>query len=120
MDILLKDGVKFTKHTFELESQFEKIVLEQFKSIFGDNAILFDKQKIRTETGIGTIPDAFVIDPDKQKWYIIEIELAIHNVYEHVIPQITRFKNAIENVQTRRTLIKYFDKSIEEDLNRVC
>lgn len=120
MEILLKDGVKFTQHTFEREDQFEKIVFAQFKSIFGDNAILFDKQKIRTATGIGTIPDAFVISPDKQKWYIIEVELATHSVYQHIIPQITRFKNALDNAQTRKILTKYFDKSIEEDLSKLA
>jgi len=120
MEILLKDGVKFTRHTFELENQFEKIALEQYKSIFGENAILFDKQKIKTETGIGTIPDAFVISPDKHKWYIIEVELAIHDVYQHIIPQITKFKNALGNTKTRKTLIKYFDKSIENDFGKLA
>ena len=120
MEIILKDGVKFTRHNFETENQFEKVVFSQFKSIFGENAILFDKQKIKTATGIGTIPDAFVISPDKLKWYIIEVELATHNVYQHIIPQITRFKNALDNVQTRRILSKYFDKSIEDDLNKLA
>ena len=59
------------RHHFDSESQFEKVALEQHKFIFGDNTILFDKQKIKTATGIGTIPDAFVISPDKNKWYII-------------------------------------------------
>lgn len=120
MEIILKDGVKFIRYNFDLESHFEKIVLEQFKSIFGENAILFDKQKIRTATGIGTIPDAFVISPDKRKWYIIEVELAIHNVYQHIIPQITRFKNALDNVHTRKALTKFFDKAIENDLSKLA
>lgn len=120
MEIILKDGVKFTRHSFETENQFEKIVFGQFKSIFGDNAILFDKQKIRTATGIGAIPDAFVISPDKKKWYIIEVELASHSVYEHIIPQITKFKNALDNIQTRKTLSKYFDKAIEDDLSKLA
>ena len=120
MEIILKDGVKFIKHSFDLENQFEKIVLTQYKSIFGENAILFDKQKIKTATGIGTIPDAFVISPDKRKWYIVEVELAIHNVYQHIIPQITKFKNALEHVHTRRTLTKFLDSSIENDLSKLA
>jgi hypothetical protein len=120
MEIILKDGVKFIRHSFDLENQFEKIVLMQYKSIFGENAILFDKQKIKTATGIGTIPDAFVISPGKRKWYIVEVELAVHNVYQHIIPQITKFKNALENVHTRRTLTKFFDSSIENDLSKLA
>jgi len=120
MEIVIKDGVKYTRHFFETESQFEQIILSQYKFIFGDNAILFDKQKIRTATGIGTIPDAFIISPDKLKWYIIEVELASHNVYQHVIPQITRFKNALENIHNRKALVTFFDRSIEDDLTKLA
>src|SRR5664280_1194820 len=107
MEILLKDGVTYSLHTWETENEFEKIALGQFKSIFGENAILFDKQKIKTETGIGTIPDAFVICPDIKKWFIIEVELAIHDVYRHIIPQITKFKNAL-TFQTRKSSYQVF------------
>ena len=120
MDIIIKDGVKFTRHTFDMENQFEKVVFGQIKSIFGESAILFDKQKIKTATGIGTIPDAFVILPDKQKWYLIEVELSSHSVYQHMIPQISKFKSALDNASTRRTLTKYFDKSIEDDLSKLA
>ena len=65
MEIILKDGVKYIRHFFDNENQFEKVALGQYKFIFGNNTILFDKQKIKTATGIGTIPDAFVISPDK-------------------------------------------------------
>lgn len=120
MDILIKDGVRYLTHDFASEAEFEKIVLGQFKFIFGDNAILFDKQKIKTEAGIGSIPDAFIINPESQKWCIIEIELASHNVYQHIIPQITKFKNALDNGQTRKTLLKFFDSNIENDLNKLA
>lgn len=118
MEIILKDGVKYTRHYFDNENQFEKTALGQHKSIFGDNTILFDKQKIRTATGIGTIPDAFIISPENEKWYIIEVELASHDVYQHIIPQMIKFKNALDNVQNRRALTKAFDKAIEDDLNK--
>ena len=120
MEIILKDGVRYIPFNFETESHFEKTVLAQYKFLFGENAILFDKQKIRTETGIGTIPDAFVISPDKKKWYIIEVELAVHDVYQHIIPQMIKFKNAIDNDKRRRELTKAFDRSIEEDLTKLA
>lgn len=118
MEIILKDKVRYIRHYFDNESQFEKAALEQYKFIFGDNTILFDKQKIKTATGIGTIPDAFVISPDKNKWYIIEVELERHDVYQHIIPQMIKFKNALDNIHNRRALTKAFDKAIEEDLNK--
>lgn len=119
MEILLKDGVTYSQHTWETENEFEKIVLGQFKSIFGENTILFGKQKIKTETGIGSIPDAFVICPDIKKWFIIEVELATHDVYRHIIPQITKFKNALTAL-TRKTLTKFFDGNITNDLHKMA
>lgn len=120
MEILLKDGVRYIPFNFETESHFEKTVFAQYKFLFGENAILFDKQKIRTETGIGTIPDAFVISPGKRKWYIIEVELSVHDVYQHIIPQMIKFKNAISNDRSRRELAKAFDKSIDEDITKLA
>jgi len=120
MECLIKDGVKYLIHNFQLENEFEKIVLSQSKFLFGENSIVFEKQKIRTSTGIGTIPDALIINPTTKKWFVIEIELAIHNVYHHIIPQITKFKNALENEQTRKSLLKYFDSEIENDLNKLA
>jgi len=63
MESLIKDGVKYLIHNFQLENEFEKIVLRQSKLLFGENSIVFEKQKIRTSTGIGTIPDALIINP---------------------------------------------------------
>lgn len=120
MESLIKDGVKYLIHNFQLENEFEKIVLSQSKLLFGENIIVFEKQKIRTSTGIGTIPDALIINPITNKWFVIEIELAIHNVYHHIIPQITKFKNALENEQTRKSLLKYFDSEIENDFNKLA
>lgn len=120
MESLIKDGVKYLIHNFQLENEFEKIVLRQSKLLFGENSIVFEKQKIRTPPGMGAIPDALIINPTTNKWFVIEIELAIHNVYHHIIPQITKFKNALENEQTRKSLLKYFDSEIENDLNKLA
>ena len=107
MEIILKDGVKFIQHNFDRESEFEIVVLQQAKHIFGNDAILLDKQKIKTETNIGTMPDAFVVCPASRRWYVVEVELASHSVYSHIIPQITKFKSALDNNATRKALLKY-------------
>ncbi len=112
MEILLKDGVKYVQHQFEKEAEFEKIVFEQYNSIFGKSSILFKKQKLKTFSGIGSIPDGFIVDPQKNKWYILEVELSSHDVHRHILPQITKFKTSLRNYQNRKTLIDDFDKSI--------
>lgn len=101
MDILVKDGIKYFQTDFHgKESEFEKIVFTQYKHLFGDNSILFTKRKIQTATSIGTIPDAFIIDFQKETWQIIEVEISNHDVYSHIVPQLTKFSSALNNPQT--------------------
>jgi hypothetical protein len=116
MEILVKDGIKFMQPDFiGRESDFEKIVFSNFQFLFGSNSILFTKQKIRTSTGVGTIPDAFVMDFENEKWYIVEVEISNHDVYMHVVPQLTKFSSTLNNPLTRKQLIKYFDTEINSN-----
>lgn len=116
MDILIKDGAKYSQTDFQgKELEFEKVVFTQYKHLFGDNTILFTKKKIQTATNIGTIPDAFVIDFEKEKWFIIEVEISNHDVYSHIVPQLTKFSSALHNPQTRKQLVKFFESEIRVD-----
>lgn len=116
MDILVKDGIKYFQAGFHgKESEFEKIVFTQHKHLFGDNTILFTKRKIQTATSIGTIPDAFIIDFEKEIWMIIEVEISNHDVYSHIVPQLTKFSSALNNPQTRKQLVKFFESEIKAD-----
>lgn len=116
MNILIKDGVKYSQTDFKgKELEFEKIVFTQYKHLFGENSILFTKKKIQTATNIGSIPDAFVIDFEKEKWFIVEIEISNHNVYSHIVPQLTKFSSALNNLQTIKQLVKLFESEIKAD-----
>jgi hypothetical protein len=112
MEHLVKDGKRYFQYAFQKEKEFEEIVFTQISHIFGENAILFEKEKIKTETGIGTIPDGYVIDPENENWYIIEIELPSHPVHNHILPQLTKFSSAIDNPKTKKDLIKSFVSEI--------
>ncbi len=119
MDILVKDGTRYFQTNFHgKEFDFEKVVFTQYKYLFGENTILFTKKKIQTATNIGTIPDAFVIDFEKEKWFIIEVEISNHDVYSHIVPQLTKFSSALNNPQTRKQLVKFFEKEIKTDPNK--
>lgn len=119
MDILIKDGAKYFQTNFHgKELEFEKVVFTQYKHLFGDNAILFTKKKIQTATNIGTIPDAFIIDFEKEKWFIIEVEISNHDVYSHIVPQLTKFSSALNNPQTRKQLTKFFESEIRTDATK--
>lgn len=114
--IVLIDGIRYRLAAPENEAALEKRIEENYQQIFGEESFYFPKKKIRSKAGIGTIPDAFLIIFDgRPKWCILEVELAIHSVYDHIFPQLTKFRRAIEDVSTRRKIAEFFYESIKAD-----
>lgn len=112
MEIVVKDGVRYLPHKYRNEDELENLVKEHIEFIFGNNSLFFEKSKIKSKSGIGSIPDGFVLLPLEQKWYIIEVELSQHPLHEHIVSQISRFCSAIKNPATRQKLIDVFDEEV--------
>ena len=112
------DGNRFIETEFKTEEDFEKIVKENSKTLFGIKTIYFDlKNKIDTKTLGYSIPDGFLFDfKDKEnpEFYLVEVELEKHDFYKHIFPQITKFFAFFKNSTSRNNLIEklfYFTKS---------
>ncbi len=115
MEILLKDGVKYFPYVYKNENELENMVFEHHKEIFGEDAILLSKYVITTPSGIGAVPDAFVLSIKQKKWFIVEVELSKHSLYQHIVPQVTKFYNAIKNPSTKTRLARIFHREIDQD-----
>ncbi|MFQ6086461.1 MAG: hypothetical protein ACE5OV_00290 [Candidatus Bathyarchaeia archaeon] len=113
--ILLKDEVRYTPYTYNSEKELEDMVIEHFEEIFGENAMFFDKQTMETEAGIRAKNDGVIISLDENKWYVLEVELATHPIYEHIITQITKFKNAHKHLETRKRIVNAIFYAIKRD-----
>lgn len=113
--ILFKDGVKYIEYQYKNELEIEDMVYEHYKYIFGKDSIFLAKRKIKTNAGISTIPDAFVLSLDDKKWYLIEVEMKSHQLYEHIVPQISKFNTAIKNSNSQKILIKMIYEEIKND-----
>ncbi len=103
---------------FDLESEFEKAVIQNQKYLFGKDAVYVDVKRPFGKTPHRGIPDAFVIDfydAKHPQLYIVENELASHDVYAHIAEQVVRFgTSAITSAnQIREILIK----AVENDVN---
>ena len=66
--MLLIDGVKYRLWTpKDEEKEFHPMIREHSKELFGEGSIYFDvKHKLISRSGIGSIPDAYVISLSKQ------------------------------------------------------
>jgi predicted transport protein len=116
--MLLIDGARYKLWSpKDEEKEFHPMIKEHHKEIFGEDSIYFDvKQVIRASSGIGAIPDAYVIKLKPPQWYVIENELSTHPIYEHIVNQLTRFINGIENQGARTPIIDALYSKINEDV----
>jgi predicted transport protein len=114
---ILIDGVTYRLVTPRDEAAIEKSIQENSHHIFGENSFYFDVKKvIRSKAGIASIPDGYVIlfEP-KPSWCIIEVELASHPLYEHLIPQLSKFNRGIADTQTRKKLADVLYEAFNND-----
>ena len=117
MKMLIIDGVKYKLWTpKDEEREFHPMVRSCSKEIFGKDSLYFDvRHVLRTASGIGSIPDAYVISLSRKEWYVVENELASHPIYDHIVKQLTKFINGIRNQNVRSQIIDMLYEEINKD-----
>jgi hypothetical protein len=115
--MLILDGVKYNVWTpKDEEKEFHPMVREHSKEIFGENSIYFDvKLLLKSSSGIGSIPDAYAINFKPNEWYVIENELSTHPIFDHVVKQLTKFINGLENQNARTQILDMLYEEINRD-----
>jgi hypothetical protein len=115
--MLLIDGVRYQEWEISNEDELEQMVIEHAQDIFGENSIYFDKkQKLKSLAGVGSIPDGLVIMfGSVPQWRIVEVELSSHDPYAHIVPQVDKFINGIDNQNTRNKLVDTLYNLINSD-----
>ena len=115
--MLLIDGVKYEEWTPPSEDEFERVVRKHDQDIFGEQSEYFDrKQKLKSLSGIGSIPDGYVIVFGvSPHWHIVEIELSSHPLHDHIVAQVGRFISGISNPNIQREIVNAIDEVIARD-----
>jgi len=115
--MLLIDGVKYELWTPSSEDEFERVVKEHAQDIFGEESIYLDrKQELKSLSGIGSIPDGYVVVfGDSPHWHIVEVELSSHPLHEHIVSQVGRFISGIENTRTQNNIVDAIYDEITKD-----
>jgi hypothetical protein len=114
--LLLKDGVKYLPYEYASEEELAQMVFEHYKEIFSESAIFFGPQTMKTQIGIEARNDGIVLVPEQNRWYILEVELSKHPLYDHIIPQISRFSIAYEEAATRKRIVNTLYDAIRIDV----
>jgi len=122
--IIFQKNKKFIEFNYNSEEEFETEVFSNRKQFFGSNTILIDaKKKIDTKELGSSIPDGFLFDlndMDSPEFYLVEVELASHDFFKHIFPQITKFFAFYKNNKNLQNLVEKIFKLItnSNDLKR--
>lgn len=85
---------------FDTEDEYEEFVKKKYKIIFGEHTEYYDVKK-----AIGNrMCDALLYDNDLDKVIVVENELAKHDLWSHIIPQLTGFFIGLKDEETRKKL----------------
>jgi len=93
MERILNNNTVFNYYEYSTEKEYEQVIVDQAKHIFGFQSIYIDIKK-RIGDSIITIPDGYLIDfsfPVEPRLYIIENELSSHDPYKHIGSQLLKF-----------------------------
>ncbi|HUD45542.1 MAG TPA: hypothetical protein VMR33_01875 [Candidatus Baltobacteraceae bacterium] len=118
MTILLGNR-RFIEFKFSSESDFEELIRDQSKVLFGQDTIfIYTKRKIKSVSLGATIPDGFLFDltdVNNPEFYLVEVELQTHDFYKHIFPQITKFFGFFRSSANQSDLVEKLFSIINPD-----
>jgi hypothetical protein len=104
--MLITKSARYIQAPFDSEEELEQVVIENYEYIFGPSSIYLPKGLILTTDGFGTVPDGFAFDLSKKQWFIVEAELAKHNIWSHIAPQVAKQITAASKPESKRYLVE--------------
>jgi len=117
--ILLQNGKQYKEYNYDLEESLEKEVIANSQLLFGTKSIFIEaKRRIDTKAIGASIPDGFLFDlsdKDHPEFYLVEAELAKHDFYRHIFPQITKFFAFFKNRKSQSELIEKIYSTVDSD-----
>jgi len=67
--------------------------LDEAKSIFPEYYVIPFKPQIQSDFDL-VKPDLAIIEKNYRYWWVVEIELCTHSLFDHIIPQLKKLKSA--------------------------
>jgi len=126
--VIFHNNNKLHEYAYTQEKDFEDVVRKNTKLIFGSSTIYIDlKTRIKTISLGGSVPDGLLFDLkniDSPEFYLVEIELAKHDFYKHIFPQVTKFFAFYRNSKAQNELIEkvfsftQLDKALEDEFKK--
>lgn len=75
-----------------MERDFERIVIARAEQLFPGWRCAEFRETVEGEDGVRKRPDLALVDRHCRQWWVVEVELAHHDLYSHVLPQVDAFR----------------------------
>lgn len=117
--VIFQNGKKFQEHKYNTEEELERVVTNNSKLFFGKDTIYIDiKKRVETKALGRAIPDGFLFDladRENPEFYVVETELAAHDFFGHIFPQVTKFFAFFNDNQSETKLVEIIFSTINND-----
>jgi hypothetical protein len=113
--MLINDSEQYRRTPFMNEAEIEGVVQKHADLLFGSNILYLSQTRIRTMGGKGSIPDAIVIDLEREEWYLVEAERAVHGTWDHIAPQVSKQLAALTFADTRQAILQSALSQVAQD-----
>lgn len=106
--VLFDSDTIYQEYGYKNEKDLEDLVIKKKIELFGKDVIYINSKKIISSTAkISKIPDGLFIkgySRENARLWLVEYELASHDLDRHVIPQILGFVKALQNESTKKAI----------------
>ena len=115
--MLISGKNKFVKSHFTSEDELKKMVVENADYFFGQSSFFLAKELISDKDGFEKITDGLAVDIANRKWFLVNVALAKHNVWSHIVPQAVKQLVSAEQSTTKQLIIELIMQLLREDNN---
>jgi hypothetical protein len=115
--MLISGKNKFVKSQFTSEDELKKMVVENADYFFGQSSFFLAKELILDKDGFEKITDGLAVDIANRKWFLVNVALAKHNVWSHIVPQAVKQLVSAEQSTTKQLIIELIMQLLREDNN---
>lgn len=88
------------------EAHFEELLIQNSDMIRQDAWVVRFKRKIFAQ-GSAARADLAIIDHEYREWFVVEVEMRRHSLYEHVLPQVRTLRDGYYGPQEAEYLVRH-------------
>ncbi len=113
--MLISGNSKFLNSPFTSEDELKKMVIENADYFFGSSSFCLSRELISNKDGFEVFTDGFAVDIANKQWFIVNVALAKHDVWSHIVPQVVKQLVAADQSTTKQLLIELIVQQLQKD-----